>query len=121
MACTIAQPIRWVKLTFPPRVRRSWLLRILRLTSSSLAGTTRMDVAVGTPRLASMFSAIVAATPRRGFASSGTAGVSSSALAGALPFVAGRSSVRSAVDVRAGGRSSSERPRLPLTGSHAGR
>src|SRR5919108_658414 len=42
----------WVKLTLPPLVRDRWLLRILRLTSSSLAGTSCTLVAVGTPRLA---------------------------------------------------------------------
>ncbi len=38
----------------------------LRLTSSSLAGTSRKLVAVGTPRLASMLVTIRAAAPRRG-------------------------------------------------------
>ena len=38
----------------------------LRLTSSSLAGTTRKLVAVGTPRLASMFDTITAPAPRIG-------------------------------------------------------
>ena len=46
---TTAYPIRWVKLTLPPVVRNSWLLTMVRLTSSSLAGTTRTLVAVGTP------------------------------------------------------------------------
>ncbi len=59
-----------MKLTLPEPVRASWLLRIWRLTSSSLAGTTRTDVAVGTPRLASMFSTVRAAAPRRGSGSS---------------------------------------------------
>src|ERR1700704_6110512 len=66
-ACTTAYAMRWVKLTLPPPpLRRRWLLRIWRLTSSSLAGTTRSDVAVGTVRLASMFSTMRAAAPRRG-------------------------------------------------------
>ena len=38
----------------------------LRLTSSSRAGTTRVLVAVGTARLASMLAAMRAAAPRRG-------------------------------------------------------
>ncbi len=59
-----------MKLTFPAPVRASWLLRIWRLTSRSLAGTTRTDVAVGTPRLASMFSTVRAAAPRSGSGSS---------------------------------------------------
>ena len=40
--------MRWVKLTLPPVVRNSWLLMMVRLTSSSLAGTARTLVAVGT-------------------------------------------------------------------------
>src|SRR5689334_15018181 len=59
--------MRWVKLTLPRPVRDRWLLRIWRLTSSSFAGTLRTDVAVGTPRLASMFSTMRAAAPRIGF------------------------------------------------------
>src|SRR3954462_4168183 len=58
--------MRCVKLTFPRPVRDRWLLRIWRLTSSSFAGTLRTDVAVGTPRLASMFSTMRAAAPRIG-------------------------------------------------------
>src|SRR5437588_1319619 len=65
-ALTTAKPMRWVKLAFPPRVRARWLLRILRLTSRSLAGTWRTLVAVGTPRLASMLATMRAAAPRRG-------------------------------------------------------
>ena len=49
-----------------------------RLTSSSLAGTSRNDVAVGTPRLRSMFSTILAATPRSG--SPATSSVPSAAM-----------------------------------------
>jgi hypothetical protein len=56
--------MRWVKLTLVPPVRARWLLRIIRLTSRSLAGTVRTDVAVGTPRLASMFWTIRADAPR---------------------------------------------------------
>src|SRR3954467_11371509 len=59
--------MRCVKLTFPRPVRERWLFRIWRLTSSSFAGTLRTDVAVGTPRLASMFSTMRAAAPPIGF------------------------------------------------------
>src|SRR6266545_3281414 len=54
----------WVKLTLPPRCRRRWPLSTLRLTSSSLAGITRTEVAVGTARLASIASTMRAAAPR---------------------------------------------------------
>ena len=56
---TTAYPMRWVKLTFPPTVRNSWLFTMVRLTSSSLAGTTRTLVAVGTPSDASMLATIL--------------------------------------------------------------
>src|SRR6266508_2242624 len=65
-ALTTAQPIRWVKLTLPPRWRRRWPLSTLRLTSRSLAGTVRTEVAVGTARLASIASTMRAAAPRSG-------------------------------------------------------
>ena len=58
--------MRCVNETLPPRVRPRWLLRIWRLTSSSLAGTDRTEVAVGTARLASMFATMRAAAPRSG-------------------------------------------------------
>src|SRR5665213_1452296 len=51
-------------------VRDSWLLMTVRLTSSSLAGTERTLVAVGTPREASMLATIRPAAPRRGVAGS---------------------------------------------------
>src|SRR3954451_11052126 len=63
---TIAQPIRWVKLTLPPRPRARWLLITMRLSASSLAGTARTLVAVGMLSDASMLVAIFAATPRSG-------------------------------------------------------
>ena len=47
-AWTTAQPIRWVKDTLPPRPRARWLLITMRLSMSSLAGTARTLVAVGT-------------------------------------------------------------------------
>src|SRR5437773_6306344 len=77
----------WVKLTLPPRLRDRWLLRILRLTSSSRAGTTRKLVAVGTARLASMLATIRAAAPRIGWPA--TAGTAAAGLAGAAAGLAG--------------------------------
>jgi hypothetical protein len=65
-ACTIANPMRWVKLTFPPRARRRWLLITTRLSAINLAGTARTLVAVGTASDASMFATTRAAAPRSG-------------------------------------------------------
>ncbi len=58
---------------------------ILRLTSRSLAGTWRKLVAVGTPRLASMFCTMRAAAPRNGSPSGsvGTGGTAAGAGAAA--------------------------------------
>ena len=53
--CTIAQPSRWVKEILPPRLRLSWLLTTVRLSISSLAGTARTLVAVGTSSETDMF------------------------------------------------------------------
>src|SRR3954447_5360956 len=61
--------MRWVKLSFPPRVRLREPFMTRRLTSSSLAGTSRKLVAVGTSRLASMLATIRAAAPRSGWGS----------------------------------------------------
>ena len=47
-ALTSAKPIRWVKETLPPRARARWLLMTIRLSQSSLTGTERTLVAVGT-------------------------------------------------------------------------
>ena len=92
MARTTAKPMMWVKETFPPRERPRYPLMIFRLTSRSLAGTTRKLVAVGTPRLASMFSTMRAATPRMGSPGASGAGALASALALALAVaVAGAS------------------------------
>src|SRR4051794_29998700 len=63
-----------------------------RLTSSSLAGTSRKLVAVGTSRLASMLATIRAAAPRRGctvpapFDSTLAAGEGVAGLAGVVGF-----------------------------------
>src|SRR6056297_3720399 len=89
IARTTAQPIRWVKLTLPWPERKRKPLITLRLTSSSLAGTLRKLVAVGTVRLRSMLAAIAAPTPRIGLPGSSSGfsfGVGSAAGAG---FAAG--------------------------------
>src|SRR4051795_12385856 len=65
-ARTIAYPSRWVNETFPPRERRRWLLMTMRLSASSLAGTARTLVAVGSCSDAVMFLAIALAAPRSG-------------------------------------------------------
>jgi hypothetical protein len=72
-----------------------------RLTSSSLAGTWRKLVAVGTPSDDSMFVAVRAAAPRRGEASAspaggGGAGLGAGAGAGA-GFAAGAAGAGAAV------------------------
>src|SRR6478672_1826072 len=56
--------MRWVKETLPPRARARWLLMTVRLSHSSLTGTERTDVAVGTASEASMFWAVRAGAPR---------------------------------------------------------
>ncbi len=63
-ALTSAKPMMWVKETLPPRARARWLLMTVRLSQSSLTGTDRTDVAVGTLSEASMFCAVRAGAPR---------------------------------------------------------
>src|SRR3954468_4050258 len=53
----------WVKETLPPRARFRWLLITIRLSISSLAGTARTLVAVGTSSEASMLVTTRAAGP----------------------------------------------------------
>ena len=81
MARTMAKPMRWVKLTLPCPVRLRYPLMTWRLTSSSLAGTLRKLVAVGTVRLRSMLVAIAMPAPRIGSpgSSAGTAGAAAGA------------------------------------------
>src|SRR6476620_11275876 len=77
-ARTSAYPIRCVKLTLPPRERARWLLITMRLSASSLAGTARTLVAVGTVSERFMFLTTAAEAPRRGDclpAATGAAGV----------------------------------------------
>src|SRR5262249_58901145 len=56
--------MKWVKLALPPRARRRWLLITIRLSESSLAGTARTLVAVGTVSEVSMLATTRAAAPR---------------------------------------------------------
>src|SRR6476469_8627759 len=64
----------WVKLTLPPRERARWLLMTTRLSISSLAGTARTLVAVGTCRLDSMLVTTRAEAPRSGLTSASLTG-----------------------------------------------
>src|SRR4051794_38348677 len=99
--------MRWVNDTLPPRERARWLLMTMRLSASSLAGTDRTLVAVGTLSEAFMFFATLAAAPRSGFcwgpAASASAGFGVGLLAGLGDGVAGAAgccwSVRSAARV----------------------
>src|SRR3954447_8267732 len=75
----------WVKLTLPPRERARWLLMTTRLSISSLAGTARTLVAVGTWRLDSMLVTTRAEAPR--------SGLTSLSLSGPGDFLAGASRV----------------------------
>src|SRR3954465_7897083 len=58
--------MRCVKETFPPRERARWLFMTMRLSASSLAGTARTLVAVGTVSETFMFLTTAAAAPRSG-------------------------------------------------------
>src|SRR6478735_6178270 len=54
----------WVNDTLPPRARARWLLMTVRLSHSSLTGTSRTEVAVGTDSETSMFWAVRIGAPR---------------------------------------------------------
>src|SRR6478609_10214051 len=54
----------WVNDTLPPRARARWLLMTVRLSHSSLTGTERTEVAVGTVRESSMLATVRAGAPR---------------------------------------------------------
>src|SRR5919107_905254 len=94
--------MRWVKETLPPRARARWLLMTMRLSHSSLTGTDRTLVAVGTLREASMFWAVRAGAPRStvyvawSFAAAGSGGLDSLGsglvvpLAGSAALASGR-------------------------------
>src|SRR3954451_4246430 len=75
--------MRCVKLTFPPRERARWLLMTTRLSMSSLAGTERTLVAVGTVSEVSMLATTRCGAPRRR--------VTWSSLTGPAPLAAGTS------------------------------
>src|SRR5256885_1099760 len=66
--------MRCVKETLPPRDRARWLLITMRLSASSLAGTARTLVAVGTVSEAFMFLTTAAAAPRSGVRGGGARG-----------------------------------------------
>src|ERR1700759_678447 len=75
--------MRCVNETLPPRVRFRWFLITIRLSASSLAGTARTLVAVGTVSDCCMFFAMAAAAPRIGLTCSPSAGLTGVALAAA--------------------------------------
>src|SRR5215218_4165122 len=83
--------MRWVKETFPPRDRARWLLMTMRLSASSLAGTARTLVAVGTVSERFMFLTTAADAPRSGDWAPAAIGV-----AGVLAAAAGLSAGLSA-------------------------
>src|SRR5688572_12909118 len=95
-----AQPIRWVKLTLPPRVRDMWLLMTIRLSIISFAGIVRTLVAVGIVSDSSMLAASVFGRPRRtvtlscSVGSSAADGAAGGACAGIGCGEAGRAVVR---------------------------
>src|SRR3954451_13429343 len=63
-ALTRAKPMMWVNETLPPRARDRWLLMTILLSQSSLTGTERTEVAVGTVRESSMLATVRAGAPR---------------------------------------------------------
>src|SRR6478609_12207140 len=75
--------MRCVKLTLPPRERARWLLMTTRLSMSSLAGTARTLVAVGTVSETSMLATTREDAPR--------SGVTRSSFTGPVPLTAGMS------------------------------
>ena len=73
-AFTIAHASRWVKLTLPPvNSARCWFMSV-RFSSSRRTGIVRTELAVGTERLACMFSTRRRAGPIRGTAAGATSG-----------------------------------------------
>ena len=66
----MAQATMWVKLTLLLPVASRCLLRMRRFSSRVRTGKLRTEVAVGTWRLASMFSTTRRAPPRMGWAMS---------------------------------------------------
>src|SRR6476661_9995286 len=76
--------MRCVKLTLPPRERARWLLITMRLSASSLAGTARTLVAVGTVSETFMFLMTAADAPRSGDCLPAATGVAGLAVGAAL-------------------------------------
>ena len=83
---TIAQPMRWVKLTLRGAI---WPFSSFRRASSVATSTSRKLVAVGTPRLATMFCASRAAGPLIGVAPAGMGERPASSSSAVVPFVGG--------------------------------
>src|SRR5690606_39954922 len=85
----MAQPMRCVKLTLPPRVRDMWLLMTMRLSIISFAGMVRALVAVGTVSDWSMLAARVFGMPRSGVTLSSSPAEADSSFACGLGACAG--------------------------------
>src|SRR5919206_1268 len=123
--------IRWVKETLPPRERARWLLMTTRLSASSLAGTARTLVAVGTVSEAFMFLTTLAAAPRSGVRLSpswpagvfgaGLAAAGSAAGFGAGAARGGRGAARGGRGAARGDRRAARGGRGAARGGRAGR
>src|SRR5574338_894602 len=113
-ACTIAQPMRWVKLTFFGAIRP---FSALRRRSRMATSTSRKLVAVGTARLATMFWTSRADGPLIGVAPSGT-DAAAGAAAGA-GFADGAVGMGSA-GAGAGGADAWPLPEGPAAGAETG-
>src|SRR3954464_14354306 len=79
----------WVKLTLPPRARRRWLLMMIRLSASNLAGTARTLVAVGISSEACMLVTTLAGAPRSTVACASAAAVGATGALAQAGVVAG--------------------------------
>src|SRR5699024_8382293 len=103
MASTIAHPIRWVEETLPARLRLRWLLMTMRLSNSSLTGTSRTEVAVGTVSDSSMLRTTAFAGPRS-LTTSGSCSSTAGICAVVVGTFAGRSEVVETLGVLGSGR-----------------
>src|SRR5689334_13032922 len=95
--------MRCVKLTLPPRERARWLLITMRLSASSLAGTARTLVAVGTVSEAFMFLTTAADAPRSGDCLPAATGAAGALAAGAAGLAAGAGAAAGAAGAAAAG------------------
>src|SRR5215207_4562881 len=95
----IAQPMRCVKDTLPPRERRRWLLITIRLSIMSFAGIVRTLVAVGTVSEASMLAARVFGSPFSGTISSSAGAPATTGCGLVIGTSAGTGWVRGATEV----------------------